>query len=97
MSIAFAFMPLLATPLPVPPAPTEPTATASAETDADASITLRPTPDAPAARAAEQPFVAVDGLYPLWEQTGRLDAAGAARVGCSHAAVGMGPVSVDAR
>jgi hypothetical protein len=46
------------------------------------------------ARPSEQPFVAVEGLYPLWEQTGRLDAAGAARVGWSHAAVGIGPVAL---
>jgi len=51
--------------------------------------------DAPTATSAPtQPFVAVDGLYPLWEQTGALDAAGAARVGWTHAAVGLGPVSI---
>jgi hypothetical protein len=58
------------------------------------SLAAQATAPAPQPAPPDRPFVAVDGMYPLWEQTGALDAAGAARVGWSHAAVGLGPVSV---
>lgn len=45
-----------------------------------------------ASEGDDPPALAVDGLYPLWEQTGSLDAAGAARIGWGHGAVGLGPV-----
>jgi hypothetical protein len=44
---------------------------------------------------AAAPAASVEGLYPLWEQTGSLDAPGAARVGWGHAAVGLGPVALS--
>jgi hypothetical protein len=41
-----------------------------------------------------EPAPAVEGLYPLWEQTGTLEAPRAARVGWAHAGVGLGPVAI---
>lgn len=76
---------LLATPLPADDSST--TARASAPPEAPAAV------EQPVAPPIAPPIVAVDGLYPLWEQTGALDAAGAARVGWNHAAVGLGAVS----
>jgi hypothetical protein len=40
------------------------------------------------------PAPSVDGLYPLWEQTGILEQPGAARIGYGHANLGLGPVAV---
>jgi hypothetical protein len=37
---------------------------------------------------------AVNGLYPLWEQTAVLHPAGAGQVGYGHAQVGLGPVQI---
>lgn len=46
-----------------------------------------PEPEAP-------PPPAVYGLFPLWEQTGTVEASGAARVGMRNAQVGVGPLTV---
>jgi hypothetical protein len=62
--------------------------------DPSTSVRAEATEAPPATPGPSQPFVAVDGLYPLWEQTGALDAAGAARVGWNHAAVGLGALSL---
>jgi hypothetical protein len=61
------------------------TATASAAPAAEGT---------PAGDDEASPPPSVDGLYPLWEQTGTLEEAGAARVGYGHANVGLGPVAV---
>jgi len=45
--------------------------------------------------AAPPPAVgAVDGLYPLWEQTAALYAPGGFGIGYEHAGVGLGPVQI---
>jgi len=79
--VALTLAAVLADPLPAADGPDDPTTIARAN-----SVAAAPPP--------QQPFVAVDGLYPLWEQTGALDAPGAARIGWGHATVGLGPVSV---
>jgi hypothetical protein len=43
---------------------------------------------------ADAPAAALDGLYPLWEQTATLQAPGAVQIGYGHAAVGLGPVQL---
>ena len=54
-----------------------------------------PPDDRGTATAVEDaPPVAVDGLYPIWEQTGALEARGSARIGYGHADVGLGPISI---
>jgi hypothetical protein len=90
---------LLATPIGDPPEAAQVAsnvAPAAVDAPADSATTLRASlpATAPATRPSDQPFVAVEGLYPLWEQTGTLDAPGAARVGWGHAAVGLGRVSL---
>ena len=91
---------LFATELPPVAAPPEPVAAAVDTTAAPAgadegSTTLRAAaPAAVRASAPDQPHVAVEGLYPMWEQTGALDAPGAAHIGWGHASLGLGPVSL---
>jgi hypothetical protein len=73
---------LFATPLP-------------AEEMGASSTTLRAAPTPVRATETDEPRPAVEGLYPMWEHTGTLDAPGAARVGWGHASVGLGPVSLS--
>lgn len=63
----------------------------------DAPPTLESTAPTVTDRATQDtdaPTPAVYGLYPLWEQTGAVDAHGAARVGLRRAQVALGPVTV---
>jgi len=48
----------------------------------------------PATASADGPSPAVYGLYPLWENTGAVDAHGAARVGLRRAQVTLGRVTL---
>jgi len=64
-------------------------------TDAEvAAETTEPAVTTTAAAADDAPTPAVYGLYPLWEQTGAVDAHGAARVGLRRAQVALGRVTV---
>lgn len=45
-------------------------------------------------RVAAAADATVNGLYPLWEQTGELHEAGALQIGFRHAQLGLGPVQV---
>lgn len=49
---------------------------------------------APAETSTEAPAPAVNGLYPLWEHTGAVDAHGAARLGLRRAQVTLGRVTL---
>jgi hypothetical protein len=50
---------------------------------------------APRLAGAESEPATVNGLYPLWEQTGELHEAGRAQVGYQHAQVGLGWVQLE--
>lgn len=66
---------------------------ANATAPAEVEVSPPTSPDI-GARDADAPSPAVYGLYPLWEQTGAVDAHGSARVGLRRAQVAIGRVTV---
>ena len=59
----------------------------------DPALSARAAQD-PAVAGADQGPAAVNGLYPLWEQTGVLHARGAGQIGYNHAQLGLGRLQI---